>query len=100
MGIVITVDGIIKVASVITALGVFAAIFKKILGFAKMEEDQEKRISKIEENQHNTDKELSIITYGVLACLRGLREQGCNGAVSKGITDIEEYLNAKAHNEV
>lgn len=42
-------------------------------------------------------EEQSILTKGVLACLKGLKEQGCNGPVTEAIQDIEEYVNKQAH---
>ncbi len=41
--------------------------------------------------------EQQLLTYGVLACLKGLNEQGCNGPVTDAISRIEKYLNAEAH---
>ena len=34
---------------------------------------------------------------GVLACLKGLKEQGCNGPVTAAINKIETHLNQRAH---
>ena len=44
-------------------------------------------------------EELTLLTYGVLACLMGLKEKGCNGPVTKAIDDIEKYINKKAHDQ-
>lgn len=42
-------------------------------------------------------EEQSVICYGVLAALKGLREQGCNGPVTEAISKIEKHLNVQAH---
>lgn len=42
--------------------------------------------------------EHAVIVQGLLAALKGLQEQGCNGPVCQGIKDIEKYLNNQAHN--
>lgn len=42
-------------------------------------------------------EERLILVNGVLACLKGLKEQGCNGPVTEGIKQIEEYLMKKSH---
>ena len=42
-------------------------------------------------------EEQTVICYGVLAALKGLQEQGCNGPVTHAINDMEKYLNKKAH---
>ena len=81
---------IITIASVITALGViFGAVFAFHNWLLKREKN-DKDIKAIKEEQ-------SILTKGVLACLKGLKEQGCNGPVTEAIQDIEEYVNKQAH---
>lgn len=42
-------------------------------------------------------KEQTLLVYGILACLKGLKEQGCNGPVTEAINKIEKHLNQKAH---
>jgi hypothetical protein len=42
-------------------------------------------------------EENTLLVFGILACLKGLREQGCNGPVTETIDKIEKYLNQKAH---
>lgn len=81
---------IITIASVITALGViFGAVFAFHNWLLKREKN-DTDIKAIKEEQ-------SILIKGVLACLKGLKEQGCNGPVTEAIQDIEEYVNKQAH---
>lgn len=81
---------IITIASIITALGViFGAVFAFHNWLLKREKN-DTDIKAIKEEQ-------SILTKGVLACLKGLKEQGCNGPVTEAIQDIEEYVNKQAH---
>jgi len=81
---------LIAIASVITALGViFGAVFAFHNWLLKREKN-DTDIKAIKEEQ-------SILTKGVLACLKGLKEQGCNGPVTEAIQDIEEYVNKQAH---
>lgn len=42
-------------------------------------------------------EEQTVICYGVLAALKGLKEQGCNGPVTQAINEMEKHLNKKAH---
>lgn len=42
-------------------------------------------------------EEMCLLTYGVLACLQGLKEQGCNGSVTAAIDKIEKHINQEAH---
>ena len=83
-------EKIITIASVITALGViFGALFNAYRWYLKNEE-QDKAIKEIK-------KEQSILTKGILACLKGLHEQGCNGPVTHAIEELEEHINEEAH---
>ena len=77
-------------AATITALGVvFGAIFAVHKWFLKQEK-QDKDIKAIKEEQ-------TLLTQGVLACLKGLQEQGCDGPVTIAIKQIEMHLNKQAH---
>lgn len=81
---------ITAIAATITALGViFGAIFAAHRWFLKQEK-QDRDIKAIKEEQ-------SILVHGVLACLMGLKEQGCNGPVTEAIDQIENHLNKQAH---
>jgi hypothetical protein len=42
-------------------------------------------------------EEMCLLTYGVLSCLKGLKEQGCNGPVTEAIGKIEKHMNQEAH---
>jgi len=85
-----TTQLILLIASVITAFGViFGAVFSFHNWILKREKN-DTDIKAIKEEQ-------SILTRGVLACLKGLKEQGCNGPVTEAIQDIEEYVNKQAH---
>ena len=44
-------------------------------------------------------KEQTLICYGVLACLKGLKEQGCNGPVTAALDKLEKHLSQAAHEE-
>lgn len=79
-------------AATISALGViFGVVFAAYKWFLKQEK-QDKDIRAIKEEQ-------AILTEGILACLKGLKEQGCNGPVTEAIDKLEAYVNAKAHDQ-
>ncbi len=84
------VEIIIIVASVITALGTIIACFTTIHKWVLRQNKQDEDIKCIKEEQ-------KILTTGVLACLKGLKEQGCDGPVTEAITSIENHLNKEAH---
>jgi hypothetical protein len=81
---------ITTIAGVITALGViFGLIFAVYKWFLKQEK-QDKDIKAIKEEQF-------LLTQGVLACLKGLKEQGCDGPVTTAIKQLETHINKQAH---
>ena len=83
-------SSIITIASVITALGVILGVVLAVHKWYLKNEKQDSDIKAIKEEQ-------TILTKGVLACLKGLKEQGCDGPVTTAISDIEEHLNKQAH---
>lgn len=68
----------------------FYGYFSKITRFVDRQKKQDDEIKGIKEEQ-------GILTYGILACLKGLQEQGCDGPVTEAIAKIEKHLNVKAH---
>ena len=84
------VEIIVIIASVITALGTIVACFTTIHKWVLRQNKQDEDIRSIKEEQ-------KIMTTGVLACLKGLKEQGCDGPVTEAINSIENHLNKEAH---
>ena len=88
----VDVNTIITVASVISALVViFSAIFAVYRWYLKQNK-QDVEIEKMKAEQ-------CLLTYGILACLKGLKEQGCNGPVTEAIGKIEKHINQSAHGQ-
>lgn len=101
MTIHITVQGIITAAAFVAALMALAGYMFRARDWVKKQDGQDKRIDDLKDN-HDKDisaimEEQQLLTYGILACLKGLKEQGCNGPVTEAITKIEKHLNEKAH---
>lgn len=71
------------------ALAIFGAIFA-VYRWVLKQNRQDEEIKALKEEQ-------AIICYGVLAALKGLQEQGCNGPVTDGIQRMEKHLNKQAH---
>lgn len=84
------VEIVVIIASVITALGTIIGCFTTIHKWILRQNKQDDDIKSIKEEQ-------KILTTGVLACLKGLKEQGCDGPVTVAITKIEDHLNKEAH---
>ena len=85
-----TIEIIIIIASVITALGTIIGCFTTIHKWVLRQNKQDDDIKSIKEEQ-------KVLTTGVLACLKGLKEQGCDGPVTEAIHEIENHLNKEAH---
>ncbi len=83
-------ETLISIAAVISALTVIFNLMFMVHNWYLKNEKQDKSIKEIKEEQ-------SILTNGVLACLKGLKEQGCNGPVTEAINHIEEHINKQAH---
>ena len=79
-----------SLAAVLAAVLAIIRTYNKGYDWVKQQETQEKEIKSIKEEQQ-------LLTYGVLACLKGLKEQGCDGSVTDAIDKIEKHLNEKAH---
>ena len=84
------IELIITIASVITALGTIIGAFTVIHKWVLRQNKQDEDIKSIKEEQ-------KVLTTGVLACLKGLKEQGCDGPVTEAIASIENHLNKEAH---
>lgn len=82
-------------------IGIYKFIKKVVLDkISKNTEDIKElqtKISVLESKSEDSSEERLLLIRGLLACLKGLKEKGCNGPVTKGIEDIEEYLMKKSH---
>lgn len=83
-------QSVITAAAFVAAVGALLKSYNKGYDFIKRQKTQDKIISDIQEEQ-------AILTYGILACLKGLHEQGANGPVTEAINRLEKHLNEKAH---
>lgn len=92
MEVTITADMLIKLAALITALGAIGGVVLWCLRFVQRNDRQDKELTAIR-------KEQTLICYGILACLRGLEEQGCDGPVHEALNKLEKHLNQAAHEE-
>lgn len=88
--VTLTWQTIISIAAVITAITTVFGRYNKLYDWIKKQEEQDKAIKDIQEEQ-------TLLTYGVLACLKGLKEQGADGPVTEAIDKIEKHINEKAH---
>lgn len=111
-GIVLTWDVIIKAGAVLSALTAIVLLFVKLVRWVDRQKAQGRELAELKKHHEDDMKtfrdneraemrevksELAILTNGILACLKGLQEKGCNGPVTKTIEEIETHLNTKAH---
>lgn len=92
MAVTITAQNIITAAAVLTALGVICGIGLQCFRFVERDKRQSRELTEIKEEQ-------TIICFGVLACLKGMKEQGCDGPVEEALSKLEKHLNKAAHYE-
>ena len=101
MQITLTWQSIITAGAVVGAIVAMITYFTKVVRWVDKQGKQDKDIKEI--RQHHEDdmasikEEQTLLVYGVLACLKGLSEQGCNGPVTEAIHKFEKHLNEKAH---
>ena len=114
---------IITAGAVLTALVGFVTLGWKLFKWINHQKEQDQEITNIKAQHekdiddlkaehakdmaevkamHNKDtegiqEEQTVVVYGLLACLKGLAAQGCNGPVSEAIDRIEKHINKKAH---
>jgi len=101
MQIVLTWQTIITAGAVLGAGGVLVGAIVKLVHWVDRQKQQDNDLQALR-NTHNADmdamkQEQTLLVYGILACLKGLKEQGCNGPVTEAIKKIEKHLNQKAH---
>ncbi len=101
MTLEITAQSIITAGAVLTALAAILGLIFKAYDWYKKQSAQEKEFEDIRrthsEDIRSVKEEQTLIVYGVLACLKGLSEQGCNGPVTRAIDKLEKHLNIEAH---
>lgn len=108
----VTVNTLITASAALGALTAFVTLFWKLFKWIDHQKEQDQTIAEMKEhydkeikelrNKHETDthaiqEEQTLVIYGLLACLKGLAEQGCDGAVTEAINKIEKHVNQKAH---
>lgn len=101
MQIELTVQTVITAGAVVGALGGIGAIAFKFVRWVDRQKKQDEELAALrkhhDEDMRSLKEEQTLLTYGILACLKGLSEQGCNGPVTEAIQKIEKHLNKKAH---
>lgn len=105
---------IVLAGSVLGAIVAFVTLGWKLFKWINHQKEQDEEIKRLdkkvddeikklrdrhEKDQTESQEEQTLVIYGLLACLKGLAAQGCNGPVSEAITKIEKHINKKAHEQ-
>lgn len=88
----VDVNTIITAASLLAAIGAIFSVVFAVYRWYLRQNRQDTEIEKLKSEQ-------CLLTYGILACLKGLKEQGCNGPVAEAIDKIEKHINKQAHDQ-
>ena len=98
-----------QIAAAIAVISVIAGFITKIFRTYKKNiidrfDKIEDRLKFVEEKREEYEKEVEkskeermILLRGELAALKGLKEMGCNDAVTHSISEIEKYMMLKSH---
>lgn len=86
----VTGDTIIRLATVLGALGTLGALLYRSFRWMERQKLQQAEIE-------NIKKEQCVMCYGLLATLDGLKQLGANGNVSDAYQKLEKHLNQSAH---
>ena len=92
MELTITANTIITASALLAALGSLFGVDVWCVKFVERDKHQSREMDAILQEQ-------TLICYGVMACLRGLKEQGCNGPVTTALDKLEKHLNEAAHDD-
>lgn len=110
----VDVQTIILGGGLITVITTLVTLIWKLFKWINHQKEQDFEIKRIEDkfdgeiaslrnkqekDQTEVQEEQTLVVYGLLACLKGLAEQGCDGPVSEAIDKIEKHINKKAHDQ-
>ena len=83
--------------SIAELIGALAVIGGVVFGVFKFVESQKQQAKRQQEDSREVREELTVICYGLKACLQGLAEQGCDGPVHDALDRLDKHLNKAAH---
>lgn len=85
-------DTIIRIASILTALGVIGGVIVAVVKIVLRDKRQSEQIKAMQEEQR-------VICRGLRGALAGLIEQGCDGPCKEALAALDEHLNKEAHHQ-
>ena len=91
-------DTLIYVSKLLTALGVITAAALSIIKVYLNYKKQKAEIEKLSLENAKQNEELTLVCFGLSACLDGLIQLGCNHTVTTAKDKLDKYINNSAHN--
>lgn len=101
MNITVTWQTVITAFAFVAAVVGLVVYFSKAVRWVDRQNKQDAELKELKKHHEQDIKhikeEQTLLVEGILACLQGLQEKGCNGPVTKAIGKYQAYLNQKAH---
>lgn len=99
--VTVSAEDIIAFVALMSAVGAIFGVVFAVYRWYLHQQEQDKLIEKMRKEQAEEiaelKKEQQLLTYGILACLDGLKQLHCNGSVTEAREKISKHLNAQAH---
>lgn len=92
MEFVVNSNTIISLATLIAAIGSIFGVVRWGIKYVEHDKAQDKKLEAFQKTQ-------TVILFGVSACLKGMKEQGCDGPVEEASKLLEKHLIETANNE-
>ena len=87
----ITID-IAMFLQIASALAVLVGALTWLLRSARRIGALLRRVEELERRAEHRKKDTEMTLKGVVACLEGLKEQGCNGKVTGALSELNRYI--------
>lgn len=99
--VTLSAEGIIAFVALMGAIATIFGVIFAVYRWYLHQQEQDKLIENMREEVTNKlaeqRKEQQLLTYGILACLDGLKQLNCNGSVTVAQDKISKHLNEQAH---
>ncbi len=96
----LTADTLIYISKILTALGVIFAAFFSIVRVYTNYKKQKREIETLKAENVKQNEELTLVCFGLSACLDGLIQLGCNHTVTTAKDKLDKYINNMAHKQL
>ena len=93
-------DTIIYISKLLAALGVISAAALSIVRVYSNYNKQKKEIEELKAENTKQNEELTLVCFGLSACLDGLIQLGANHTVTTAKDKLDKYINNMAHKQI